>query len=400
MKNLTNLIAFTLITFFNILVYSQADLSSIYFTDANTGYTVGQRGTILKTINGGVDWIAQTNGVSVYLTSVYFTNANTGYAVGNNTILKTIDGGITWIKNEYHSGYDNWALYSVFFPDIDTGYVTGTTGTFLKTTDAGENWTEQTAPGFNDNLHSAYFTGTNTGYVPAACDIFKTTNGGDYWNKQTFGINLNYRFESIYFININTGYAVGDGGIFFKTVNAGTKWTELTKPTTKSLFSVYFTDTLTGYAVGLNGTILKTINGGENWQTQISGTNEILRSILFTDISTGYSVGDNGIILKTTDGGDNWVKQTIPTSVILFNTSNDKPISIFPNPSSGNFTLEFDNPNKNILKISITNMAGKTLFETSITQEKYEFSEKVLPKGIYFVKVIGDKVNFGKIIVR
>ena len=45
-------------------------------------------------------------------------------------------------------------------------------------------------------------------------------------------------------------------------------------------------------------------------------------------------------------------------------------------------------------------MAGKIIFETSTTQEKFEFSEKCLPEGIYIAKVIGDKINFGKIIVK
>jgi hypothetical protein len=33
-------------------------LSSVFFTDANTGYAVGDSGTILKTYNGGIFWTA------------------------------------------------------------------------------------------------------------------------------------------------------------------------------------------------------------------------------------------------------------------------------------------------------------------------------------------------------
>ena len=41
------------------------------------------------------------------LSSVYFTDNNTGYAVGfTGTILKTIDGGATWTI--YSSGPTNW----------------------------------------------------------------------------------------------------------------------------------------------------------------------------------------------------------------------------------------------------------------------------------------------------
>jgi photosystem II stability/assembly factor-like uncharacterized protein len=58
-------------------------LNSVYFTDTNTGYTVGVSGTILNTNNAGINWVAQSSGTTNILRSVYFTDANTGYAVGN-----------------------------------------------------------------------------------------------------------------------------------------------------------------------------------------------------------------------------------------------------------------------------------------------------------------------------
>ena len=88
-------------------------LNSIYFTDANTGYTVGQNGTILKTINGGNDWTALTSGTTKSLNSVYFTDINTGYAVGvSGIILKTTNAGFGWIV-QYSGTFSN--LFSVKF---------------------------------------------------------------------------------------------------------------------------------------------------------------------------------------------------------------------------------------------------------------------------------------------
>jgi photosystem II stability/assembly factor-like uncharacterized protein len=70
------------------------NLNTIYFTDANTGYAVGDSGIIIKTINGGVSWTVQPSGTASHLMSVYFTDANTGYVVGDNgIILKTTTGG-------------------------------------------------------------------------------------------------------------------------------------------------------------------------------------------------------------------------------------------------------------------------------------------------------------------
>ena len=62
---------------------------------------MGQFGTILKTTNGGTDWIEQSIKTTNYLASVYFTDSNTGWIVGTNgTILHTTNGGVTFIEEE------------------------------------------------------------------------------------------------------------------------------------------------------------------------------------------------------------------------------------------------------------------------------------------------------------
>ena len=200
-------------------------LTSVYFTNSDTGYAVGIEKIILKTTNGGTDWTSQLSGiVADLLTSVYFTDADTGYAVGyydnmssGVIILKTTNGGTNWTSQS--SGLDFYELHSVYFTDAYTGYVVGGTGTILKTINGGTNWTAQTSG---------------------------TTNG----------------LNSVYFTDADTGYAVGSSGTILKTSNGGTNWTAQTSGTTNFLSSVYFTDPNTGYVVGSSGTILKTNNGG------------------------------------------------------------------------------------------------------------------------------------------
>ncbi|MCX6227105.1 MAG: hypothetical protein NTV01_20540 [Bacteroidia bacterium] len=45
-------------------------LNCVKFVDATTGFAVGDCGTILKTTNGGIDWIAQSPGTGDYLFSI------------------------------------------------------------------------------------------------------------------------------------------------------------------------------------------------------------------------------------------------------------------------------------------------------------------------------------------
>jgi photosystem II stability/assembly factor-like uncharacterized protein len=58
------------------------------------GYTCALYGFINKTTNGGATWKAQTSGTSESLNEIFFLNATTGFVVGTNgTLLKTTDGG-------------------------------------------------------------------------------------------------------------------------------------------------------------------------------------------------------------------------------------------------------------------------------------------------------------------
>lgn len=95
-------------------------MQSVYSIDANTGYAVGDFGTIIKTINGGTTWSVLLSGIIHCLWSVYFPDGNTGNAVGE-IILNTIDGGIRW--SDILSGI--YGKHSVFFTGAYTDFVVG-----------------------------------------------------------------------------------------------------------------------------------------------------------------------------------------------------------------------------------------------------------------------------------
>ena len=104
MKRLTLIICLTLISGFAFSQWvqlnpefpiSQYTLTSVFFTDANTGYIAGNE-AIFKTIDGGETWNESFEGG---FNSICFTDTNIGFAVGGNgKIIKTIDGGELWIE--------------------------------------------------------------------------------------------------------------------------------------------------------------------------------------------------------------------------------------------------------------------------------------------------------------
>ena len=268
-------------------------LNSVYFTSNDTGYVVGNSGTILKTINGGNTWTSQTSGTTNFLNSVFFTDANIGYAVGNSgIIIKTTNAGNTWSTKT--SG-TTLQLNAVYFANTDTGYAVGNNYAIVKTYDGGATWVNISGTGFN--LSSVFFTNSTTGYIASSDGYLrKTTNGGLSWTNETSN-----GLYSIYFTDVNTGYTVGGYGVgtILKTSNAGVTWTTYSTFITQSkLYSVFFTDINNGYAVGNQGAIIKTNNAGVSWSVITSGTTNNLSSVFFPNTNTGYAVGSSGTILK------------------------------------------------------------------------------------------------------
>lgn len=177
----TNNASTTTPTWSTITISGNPNLRSIHFpyrlvdnSTINTkyGYITGDNGTILKTYDG-VNWTAQTSGVSGYsLKSVFCTDGLEGiqdgtcYAVGGNgssgILLNTSNGGTTWTYQTLGS----YNLNCIFFADKDHGYIAGDHGVIYANIRTGTNWSGwqlQSTPTTN-NLKSIASNG-NTLYV-------------------------------------------------------------------------------------------------------------------------------------------------------------------------------------------------------------------------------------------
>jgi photosystem II stability/assembly factor-like uncharacterized protein len=385
------------------------NLNYVYFTDADTGYAIGDSGTILKTTDGGDNWSIQSSGLLKSLRSVFFTSSNEGYIVGDSgTILKTINGGVSW---EFQISGITDAITSVHFPEPNTGYAVGgtfLTGTILKTTDGGTNWTIIKSDS-NITLSSVFFTNVNTGYAVGTNGwmsneglILRTTNGGTDWIATVFNDYYGTGFHTVCFPEANIGYVVGGCcgpgtifGILYKSTDAGENWTgqEWINVSAMGAGSIHFLNADTGFVTSAygSGAIFKTTNGGVNltgWITPTFSYPSLLNSVYFTDIETGYVVGEGGTILKTTDGGG----FPVGTSDVSDKSSVFK---IFPNPSSDQIAIEFFGEGQ----LSILNVTGQEILKQIIVDHKTQIDITGLSDGVYFIKLIeGNTVQIEKLI--
>jgi photosystem II stability/assembly factor-like uncharacterized protein len=108
---------------------SRLKLNSIAFADPRFGWTVGDRGKIFATIDGGRTWITQESGVTADLHDVKFLDASEGWAVGDEgTVLHTINGGNTWVSETVETSHP---LERVFVENEKRVWAVGYGGTIL-----------------------------------------------------------------------------------------------------------------------------------------------------------------------------------------------------------------------------------------------------------------------------
>jgi len=328
-------------------------------------------------------WTQQLSGTSKQLRSVFFTDENTGWVVGDDGLIKhTTDGGNTW--NLQPSGTSK-NITDVFFTDASTGWIVGSYGLIKNTINGGNTWNLQPS-GTSKLINAVYFTDANTGWVVGDDGLIKhTTDGGTTWLLQSTPTIK--RLTDVHFSNSNTGCAVGYGGVILKTTNGGNTWTQQPSGTSKNIFAVYFIDANTGWVVGYTGLIKHTTDGGITWDLQITGRPNNLNNVCFTDANTGWAVGSEGLILHTSNGG-------ILTGVnkIYEMPSDCKLSQNYPNPFSSSTTIRYSLTKTSKVVIKIYDLMGQEIAklvneENPAGSYEVNFNASGLSNGIYYYKL-------------
>jgi photosystem II stability/assembly factor-like uncharacterized protein len=274
-------------------------------------------------------WVVQTIPTTLTLYNIHFLNSQTGYIAGSTgKILKTTNGGVNWVIQTTPTVLE---INNVYFLDENTGfavcgdYQPSNAGAILKTTNGGTNWISKFSSNRICLRQAIHFVNSSTGFVGgwsnADSAVYRTTNGGENW--QLANVPTVYGIDKFNFIDANTGWGVGYDGsakCVIKTTNGGANWTKIYNTTTVGmLMSLQFVYANTGWVVGISTSnqslIRKTTDGGFNWVDQINQhpSNWELYNIDMINANTGYIVGDVGQIVKTTNGGTNWRAQVNPS---------------------------------------------------------------------------------------
>lgn len=358
------------------------DMRDVFFLDSLNGWVVLSTGYILKTNNGGNNWVVQEDSAgSLY--AVQFLDSQTGYVLGigsnSGVIYKSTNGGTNWCL--FHNFSPAGLFVDMSFINRDTGWVASRDpfdGGVFRTTDGGLTWVRQVSY-FGENPFTVFFYNKDKGWITNnSRKVYATTDGGTSWNLIFISPN---GIGSVYFINEDTGW-LGAAPIF-RTTNGGSNW--VASKSEIGAGKLHFVSDSIGWG-GVDFLVVpKTTDGGVTWFYQNSPINSNENITAFDNLNAWS--GRLGLAHTTDGGGISSITSNAELVADYFSLDQN-----FPNPFNPDTKIHYELKVKGKVTLSIYNSAGvliKTIVDEFQNPSAYSvsFDGSDLPSGIYFYRL-------------
>jgi photosystem II stability/assembly factor-like uncharacterized protein len=333
----------------------------VFFLTPQLGFcTSGNVDSVWKTTNGGLSWKASYRNTS-HNGQLVFSNADTGLVISTDEVARTIDGGKSWaqikVLNIGASGFhdasfvNNGTCYAVsdlspFFPQEHP--TDPWTAGCMKSTDAGLTWT-QLKTTLNTNLWCCHAFNAKTVVIAATSgEVGRTIDGGETWDTTSL-IGKQAGFEAISFLPDGHGLLVGADVINH----------------------IFF------------GVIFSSVDSGKTWQKQYAPNLAELYGVSCLNDSVAFAYGDSGRIYRTITAGN--------FSSVIQHTL-DFHVQTFPNPSTGNTTVQYQLPSAQSVSFSFYNVHGVNVETINCGMQNTEthqiqFNGSTLATGVYYFRL-------------
>ncbi len=359
------------------------NLFETQFISANIGFVVGENSAFLKTIDGGANWTSVVGG-GIVLSGIFFTDASTGYAVGNyqgtGIIQQTTNGGANW-SVALSAGANKT---NVHFPSSTIGYAVGYSGEIYKIhvpsygTDiqiACDSYTWIDGNTYTSNNSTATYT------IPGGA-----SNGNDSIVTLNLTINTamsgtDVRTECVPFVWI-------DGNTYVSSTNAPTyTFVGGAANGCDSIVTLNFTANSVNTTVSQTDAVLTAVQANANYQwvacpsmTPISGaTNQSF---------TATSNGDYAVMV--TENGCTETSACYTVSGLGIDALHfDQMISVFPNPSAGDLSIDLG-AMYSTTTVRITDVTGRTIRTESFQNSQLLHVKLSEPEGAYLLMISAD----------
>lgn len=258
---------------------------------------------------GPVDPIVEDPGIICDAGHVFFLDRDHGWVIGSlGTLIRTTDGGVTWEGTVI----EGMRLTDVNFIDEEKGWVVGREGKIYRTFDGGSSWERAIFSGYPQytDFYQVRFVSDTLGYILAYDGVFRTIDGGMLWENNWLSVIPNKGAWDMSLVDINTVYLLGshwtdtDPRLIYITEDSGENWQSVEgseASVLRGVMTISFVSSNTGWAGG--GIVMKTSDGGGSWTTQLGEAT--VRKFFFLSEEHGFAVGGRRI-MRTKDGGEMW----------------------------------------------------------------------------------------------
>jgi len=281
---------------------------------------VGTYGVIIESSDNGDTWVQAEVPASVALTGVYFPSPDSGWAVGHDgLILHSGDGGRTWQKQldgyqlneqimtvanriveQYRAELE--AIESQEEPDeaeLDDAQYALEEAEFML-----EGATDDTSAGPVRPLLDVWFRDEQEGFVTGSYGmLLHTTDGGKNWELVSDRMDNAeaYHLNQITPAPDGALYIAGEAGFVFRSVDGGLTWDSLEPGYEGSFYGILVVPGDNGgyelLAYGLRGNLFGSTDKGETWSALDSGTTVTLMGGALLEDGTVFLAGQGGTIL-------------------------------------------------------------------------------------------------------
>lgn len=304
---------------------SRALLLDVASRGENSLAAAGAYGVIIVSEDDGLTWQQADVPASVTLTGIHFPTPDKGWAVGHDgLILHSADGGQTWQKQldghqlneqilavakriveQYRGELD--ALEAQEEPDEyeleDAEFMLEEAEFML------EGAMDDTEAGPVRPLLDVWFQDETTGFVLGSYGmLLATSDGGQTWSLVSDRMDNAEAFHLNQIVPAPDGtlFIAGEAGYVYRSSDGGHSWDSLEPGYEGSFYGIVTVpngaDTYEVLAYGLRGNLFSSTDRGESWAPIDSGTSVTLMAGTLLRDGTVFLAGQGGTILTRAPG--------------------------------------------------------------------------------------------------
>jgi photosystem II stability/assembly factor-like uncharacterized protein len=341
----------------------QGRYEDLHFISPDTGWTVSGGGGIHRTYNGGDSWEQLYFNSDYYFRSIGFADSQLGFAgTLDATLLKTENGGENWVDITPQLPITPSGICGMQWLDDQNFMAVGAwfgPAFLIRTNDRGESWTALNLNEYASRLVDLHFISQDTGFVCGGNGnggvILHTTDGGENWDTLYSTGNPGDLVWKLQFIDEKHAVAsvqtFGTSSWMPYTEDGGLSWDAKFVPYGDAQ-GIGFITPEKGWIGGYQAGLYATENGGESWNVLPFGIN----FNRFQVFSPNLAYASGAQIYKYVD----------TTTIVATEPATDTELlnpmmKVSPNPATTEALVTFKLPRANNVDLNLYDAQGKLL---------------------------------------